>query len=87
MNKINVTVDNDTYRLLRIRAANEEKSVSALVRGLLKDLVDCSPFQGRFESLSKLQDETLEEIRYQAGGLRSADNLSPAELYKRDALR
>ena len=87
MKNITVSVDEETYRLSRIRAAEEGTSVSALVRGFLMDLVSGNAPEGRFERLTRLQDETLEAIRLRGDGLRSADNLSRAELYERDALR
>ena len=87
MKNITVSIDEETYRLSRIKAAEEGTSVSALVRGFLRDLVSVKAAEGRFERLSRLQDETLEAIRLRGGGLRSADNLSRAELYDRDALR
>ena len=87
MKNITVTVDEETYRLSRIKAAEEGTSVSALVRGFLMDLVISKSAQGRFERLSRLQDETLESIRLRGGGLRSADNLSRSGLYERNALR
>lgn len=87
MKNITVSVDEETYRLSRIRAAEEGTSVSALVRAFLRDLVNSETAESRFERLTRLQNETLAAIRLRGGGLRSADNLTRTELYERDALR
>ena len=87
MKNITVSVDEETYRLSRIRAAEKGTSVSALVRGFLRDLVNSETAESRFERLTRLQYETLAAIRLRGGGLRSADNLTRRDLYERDALR
>ena len=87
MKNITVSVDEETHRLARIRAAELDTSVSALVRDYLHELVQDRNSESRFDRLRRLQDETLEAIRARGGGLRSADNLSRDELYERDALR
>ncbi|MYE45431.1 MAG: hypothetical protein F4X25_01510 [Chloroflexi bacterium] len=87
MRNITVSVDEETHRLARIRAAELDTSVSALVRDYLLELVQDQSNESRFDRLLRLQDETLEAIRARGGGLRSADNLSREELYERDALR
>lgn len=87
MKNITVSVDEETYRLSRIKAAEAGTSVSALVRGFLKELAQGSDPESRFERLRRLQDETLEAIRARGAGLRAADNLPRQELYDRDALR
>ena len=87
MKNITVSVDEETHRLARIRAAELDTSVSALVRELLAELVQGRNPETRFERLLRLQDETLEAIRARGGGLRMSDNLPRDELYDRDALR
>lgn len=87
MRNITVSVDEETHRLARIRAAELDTSVSALVRDYLLELAQDQSNESRFDRLLRLQDETLEAIRARGGGLRSADNLSREELYERDALR
>lgn len=39
MKNITLSVDDDTYRLARIKAAEREQSVSAMVRDLIRGLV------------------------------------------------
>ena len=85
MRNITVPVDEETYRLARIRAAELDTSVSALVREFLEDLVDGPDPEQRSERLRRLQHETLEEIRARGGGLRMADNLPRDALYDRNA--
>ena len=87
MKNITVSVDEETYRLSRIKAAEAGTSVSALVRGFLMELVGGKGAERRFERLSRLQDETLEAIRLRGGGLRFAENVPRSELCERDALR
>jgi hypothetical protein len=87
MKNITLSVDDETYRLARIKAAEAGTSVSALVRAYLSDLVRRESRKVEFERLQRLQDEILAGIRARAGGLRSADNLSRDALHDRDALR
>lgn len=87
MKNITVSVDEETYHLSRIKAAEAGTSVSALVRDFLKELTQGSDPESRFDRLKRLQDETLEAIRARGAGLRAADNLPREKLYDRDALR
>lgn len=101
MKNITVSVDEEIHRLARIRAAELETSVSALVRAYLKGLVrgakrkstdgirtaEGSP-QLRYRDL----DEVLADFDARGVGLRSSDNLTRDELYDEaiggpDALR
>ena len=87
MRNITVSVDEETYRLARVRAAESDTSVSALVRGFLEELVHGETREERFARLKRLQDEVLAEIDARGGGLRAEDMLSRDELHDRDALR
>ena len=87
MKNITVSVDDETYRLSRIKAAEEGTSVSALVRSYLIELTQGKTPGNRFERLRQLQDDTLESIRARGGGLHTADNAARDELHERDALR
>ena len=56
MKNITVSIDDDTYRLSRIKVAESGTSVSALVRAYLVGLVqDHAPETG-FDRLRRLQD-------------------------------
>jgi plasmid stability protein len=91
MKNITVSVDEETYRLSRVRAAELETSVSALVRGFLRSLVG-DPARGvraetQLERRRRLLREVTAEFEAQGVGLRPADNLSREELYDRDLAR
>lgn len=101
MRNITVSVDDETHRRARIRAAELDMSVSALVRTYLRSLARDSgrevagttrdggpPMVLRRRDL----DEVLADFDARGLGLRSSDNLTRHELYdeaigKRDALR
>ena len=94
MRNITVSVDEETYRLARIRAAELDTSVSALVRDYLASLVrgklagtagDGQPRETERERRSRLLDEVVNDITASGGGLRMADNVSRESLY--DSLR
>ena len=81
-----MSVDEETYRLSRIKAAEAGTSVTALVRDYLVELVQGRIAQTRFNRLRRLQDETLEAIRARRAGLNSHDNLLRGALHDRDTL-
>ena len=101
MRNITVSVDDDTYRRSRIRAAEQDTSVSALVRTYLRSLVGESGRESaatarETESSVELRrrelDEVVADFDARGVGLRSRDNLTRDELYdeaagKSDALR
>ena len=86
MRNITLSIDEETYRLARIKAAEAGTSVSALVRDYLADLVEGRVTETRFERLVRLQEVVQDDIDVR-GGLRMADNLPREALYERDALR
>ncbi len=96
MKNITVSVDEETYRLSRIKAAEAGTSVSALVRGYLGSLAGRQSNgpaaieesqDDEFERRRRLMNDVIEEITANGGGLRMADNLSREALYERNALR
>ena len=101
MRNITVSVDDDTYRRSRIRAAELDTSVSALVRTYLRSLSGDSGRESaatarETESSVELRrrelDEVLADFDARGVGLRSRDNLTRDELYdeatgRSDALR
>ena len=78
-------------RLARIRAAERDTSVSALVRGFLRRLASG---RGDDTTASKPMDvdelrrmrlrEVLADIRATSGGFKAADNIPRDELYDRN---
>ena len=87
MKNITVSVDEETYRRARIKAAQAGTSVSALVRAYLATLNQAPGVETEFDRLRRLQEETLSAIRERGGGLRSRDNMDRETLHERDAVR
>lgn len=71
MKKITVSVDDETYRAARIKAAERETSVSALVKGFLTSLAT----EGSdFERLAREELALRERVRrFRAGDRLSRD--------------
>ena len=86
MKNITVSVDEETYRRARVKAAEAGTSVSALVRKFLVTLNQAEA-ETEFDRLRRLREETLVGIRQRRGGLRAADNLTRDALHDRDAIR
>ena len=93
---ITVSIDEKTHRLARIRAAELDTSVSALVRGYLRSLVGndadaMAPNGLGTETVAGLRHRELEEVLAdfdaRGVGLNMSDNLSREELYDRDRAR
>jgi plasmid stability protein len=59
MKNITVSVDDETYRKARIRAAELDTSVSAVVRKLLTEFAEG---ESRFERLKKQEEAILAKI-------------------------
>ena len=94
MKNITVSVDEETYRLSRVKAVERGTSVSALVRGYLKTLIrEQADGPGASEQgieteseRRRLLKEVLADFDARGVGLRMADNLPREALYDRDAL-
>jgi plasmid stability protein len=80
MKNITVSVDEETHRRARIRAAELDTSLSAAVR---KFLIEFAGGETDFERRKKLQERTLASIR----SFRAGDRLSREEAHRRHALR
>ncbi len=96
MRNITVSVDEEIHRLARIRAAEMDTSVSALVRGYLKSLVsdrtDGTVAMVRGEETEaqrrrRMLDEVLADFDARGVGLNMTDNLPREELYDRTRAR
>ena len=96
MKNITVSVDEETHRLARIRAAEMETSVSALVRDYLRDLVegrhpgrtgDTPRVETAHERRRRLLNEIFEDFDARGVGLRMSDSLPREALYDRAAAR
>jgi len=83
MKNITVSVDEETYRLSRIKAAENETSLSAMVRAYLVALAQGHGPESQYDRLLQLQDQTLDAIHARGAGLRARDNLSRDALHER----
>ena len=73
MKNITVTVDDETYRRARIKAAEKDTSVSALVRQFLTEV---AADESRDERLRRLEAETRAQITdFVVGDMLSRDEL------------
>ena len=80
MKNITVSLPDHVYRKARIRAAESDTSVSALVRNFLIEIVEN---ESEFERRKRLQDETIASIRR----FSASDRLGRADIHDRDAVR
>ena len=88
MKKITVSVDEETYRLARIRAAELDTSVSALVRDYLKSLASGSrDAEKEAERRRELMRQVFQDFEARGVGLRMSENLTREELYDRTRAR
>ncbi len=90
MRNITVSVDDETYRQARIRAAEMDTSVSALVREYLRDLtrtLDREP-ESEGEKAQRLErlNKVIEDISKNHPDFNMAENLPRDELYDRRAI-
>jgi plasmid stability protein len=68
---LTVSLPDDVYRKARVRAAEEDSSMSALVQRLL---ISYTQQESGFERRKRLQDEVLKSIgRFTAGGRLTRD--------------
>jgi plasmid stability protein len=77
---ITVSLPDNVYRKARIRAAERDTSVSALVKQFLIGLTE---EESEFERRKRLQTEVLATIT----GFEAGDRVSRDEVHDRDALR
>ena len=80
MKNITVSLPDGVYRQARIKAAERDTSVSALVRQYLITLAE---EESDFERRKRLQQEVLASIKAFSGG----DRLSREEAHDRNAVR
>lgn len=79
MKNITVSLPDDVYRKARVKAAERDTSVSALVREFLTGLGEESDFERR----KRLQAEVLATVTE----FRAGDRLTRDEVHERDAVR
>jgi plasmid stability protein len=84
MKNITVSVDDGVYRRARIKAAEHNTSVSALVR---RFLIGLAQEESESERLAREQNELLAQIRRRHPRFRAADRLPREQVHDRHALR
>jgi hypothetical protein len=82
---ITVSIEDEVYRLARVKAAEQGSSVSALVKSFLIQLT--SEKDAEFQRLKAEERELRASLRARGSRFRAADRLSRDELHERDALR
>ncbi len=94
MRNITVSVDDETYERARTLAAEQGTSVTALVRGFLKNLAQWQGPEGPGKEAETKRDlrermlrEVLEDIRATRPRFSASENLPREALYDRDASR
>lgn len=78
MRNITVSLDNEVYRRARIKAAELDTSVSALVK---QYLIDLAGQETDFERRKRLQDEILAKVRLR--GFSAKDRLTRDQVHER----
>ena len=89
MKNITISVEDGVYRQARIKAAEQDTSVSALVKNYLVRLINGTNDSGQseFDRLAAREAEVRRRLLAAGKGLRAADNLPREALHDRDALR
>ncbi|MEI7929094.1 MAG: hypothetical protein WCH40_11140 [Verrucomicrobiales bacterium] len=87
MKNITIAVDDELYRLARIKAAENSSSVSALFKAFLIRLTANEGVESEFQRLEREEDELRAEPRARRLTLDPAQNLSREEVHDRHALR
>ena len=91
MRTISVSVDEETHRLARIRAAETGTTVSAMMRDMLlatlKGPAKPGPVETEPQRRARLLDEVLEGFRKEGIGVDTGHLLTREEPYDRNAAR
>ena len=91
MKTISVSVDDETHRQARIRAAQTGTTVSAMMRELLTALLQhpVGPESGETEHQRRVRmlDEVLERFEREGIGVDTSKILTRDEIYNRNAAR
>ena len=87
MKNITISVDDELYRLDRIKAAEQSTSISALFKAYIVRLTSSDGSESEFQRLEREERDLREELRNRRLSLNPAHNLSREELPTRHALR
>ena len=89
MKNISVSVDEDTHRRLRIMAAEQGTSVSAIIRNHILSILNGQAQEDTEETEPERRRRRLAEIREEFErkgiGISMKDNLTREEMYQRNA--
>jgi predicted CopG family antitoxin len=85
MKNITISVDDELYRLARIKAAEQSTSISALFKAFLIRLTGSEAAESEFQRLEREEQELRAELRTRRLSLNPAHNLSREELHNRHA--
>ena len=80
MKNLTVAVDEDLYNRVRVRAAETQTTVSALVRGFLERLVED---ELRYERLQREHGEAIDRIREEHPGFGASDRMVRDRVHER----
>ena len=80
MKNVTISLPDDIYRRARIKAAERDTSVSALVRDIL---IELASDESDFERRKRLQSDVIASIRR----FRASDRLSRQEIHDRKTVR
>ncbi len=91
MKTIKVAVDEDTHRRLRIMAAEQGTSVSAMIRNHMIRVLDpatqATPVETKSEKHRRELMEITEEFQRRGIGISMSENQTREEMYQRNAPR
>ena len=91
MKTISVSVDDETHRLARIRAAETGTTVSAMMRELLTALLqsplDDVQFETEHQRRVRMLNEVMSRFEREGVGLKASERLSREEMYNTRAPR
>jgi len=77
---VTISIPEEVYRRARIKAAERNTSVSAMVRDFLKET---AASESDFDRRKRIQDQVLKTI----GDFRAGDRLTRDEVHRRNAVR
>ncbi len=86
MKNITISVDDELYRLARIKAAEQSTSISALFKAFIIRLTGTEAAESEFQRLQREEQELRADLRTRRISLNPVHNLSREELHSRHAL-
>lgn len=87
MKNITISMDDELYRLARIKAAEQSTSISALFKAFIIRLTGSEVAESEFQRLQREEQELRAELRARRISLNPIHNLSRDALHTRHALR